>query len=94
MVRPSCKRRARAASRSLSYRGDEALKSHVVDVAFPEHSTELSTLEIPPEILILCYNASWHTNLIPALGRQRQTDLCGFKASLAYIASSRPTKAT
>ena len=29
----------------------------------------------------------WHTHLIPALGRQ--VDLCEFKASLVYIASSK-----
>ena len=28
--------------------------------------------------------------LLPALRRQRQTDLCDFKASLVYIASYRP----
>ena len=32
--------------------------------------------------------------LIPALGRQRQADLCEFKASLVYIVSSRPARAT
>ena len=26
----------------------------------------------------------WHTPLIPALGKQRQTDLCEFEASLVY----------
>ena len=26
----------------------------------------------------------WHTPLIPALGRQRQADLCEFEASLVY----------
>ena len=26
----------------------------------------------------------WHTPLIPALGRQRQADLCEFKDSLVY----------
>ena len=26
----------------------------------------------------------WHTPLIPALGRQRQADLCEFEASLGY----------
>ena len=26
----------------------------------------------------------WHTPLIPALGRQRQVDLCEFEASLVY----------
>ena len=26
----------------------------------------------------------WHTALIPALGRQRQMDLCEFKATLGY----------
>ena len=29
----------------------------------------------------------------PALGRQRQGDLCEFKASLVYIVSSRTAKA-
>ena len=28
----------------------------------------------------------WHTPLIPALGRQRQLDLCEFKASLVFRA--------
>jgi hypothetical protein len=32
--------------------------------------------------------------LIPALGRQRQVDLCEFKASLAYTLSSRTASAT
>ena len=31
----------------------------------------------------------WLTPLIPALRRQRQADLCEFKASLVYRASSR-----
>ena len=32
--------------------------------------------------------------LIPVLGKQRQTDLCEFKASLVYITSSRPARDT
>jgi hypothetical protein len=32
----------------------------------------------------------WCTPLVPALRRQRQADLCEFKANLVYIASSRP----
>ena len=32
--------------------------------------------------------------LIPALGRQRQADLCEFKASLVYSVSSRTARAT
>lgn len=32
--------------------------------------------------------------LIPALGRQKQADLCEFEASLIYIESSRTTRAT
>ena len=32
--------------------------------------------------------------LIPALRRQRQVDLCDFKASLVYIASSRQVRTT
>jgi hypothetical protein len=32
--------------------------------------------------------------LIPVLGRQRQTDLCEFKASLIYRLSSRIARAT
>jgi hypothetical protein len=31
----------------------------------------------------------WPRTLIPALRRQRQVDLCEFKASLVYIVSSR-----
>ena len=31
----------------------------------------------------------WHTPLIPALGRQRQVDICEFKASLVYRVNSR-----
>jgi hypothetical protein len=31
---------------------------------------------------------------MPALGRQRQADLCKFKASLVYKASSRTARAT
>ena len=30
--------------------------------------------------------------LIPTFGRQRQVDICEFKASLAYIANSRTTR--
>ena len=37
----------------------------------------------------------WQTLLIPALGRQRQVDLCEFEANLVYRASSRTgSKAT
>ena len=32
--------------------------------------------------------------LIPALGRQRQADLCEFKASIVYKVSSRTARAT
>ena len=32
--------------------------------------------------------------LIPAFGRQRQVDVCEFKASLVYRVSSRTTRAT
>lgn len=35
-----------------------------------------------------------HALLIPALRRWKQEDLCELKASLAYIASFRITKAT
>jgi hypothetical protein len=31
----------------------------------------------------------WHRPLIPALGRQRQRELCEFKAILVYIVSFR-----
>lgn len=33
--------------------------------------------------------AQWSVPLIPAPGRQRQADLCEFKATLIYILSSR-----
>ena len=36
----------------------------------------------------------WYTSLVPALGRQRQGDLCEFEASLVYRASSRTARAT
>ena len=35
----------------------------------------------------------WCTPLIPALGKQRQVDLCEFEASLVYRASSRTARA-
>jgi hypothetical protein len=35
----------------------------------------------------------WLTPLIPALGRLKQVDLCEFKVSLVYRASSRPARA-
>ena len=36
----------------------------------------------------------WHTPLIPAFRRQRQADLCEFKASLVYkVSSSRTARA-
>ena len=36
----------------------------------------------------------WHMPLIPALGRQRQVELCEFEASLVYRVSSRIARAT
>jgi hypothetical protein len=36
----------------------------------------------------------WCTPLIPALGRQRQVDLCEFEASLLYKVSYRTARAT
>jgi len=36
----------------------------------------------------------WHTPLIPTLGRQRQVNLCEFKASLIYRMNSRAARAT
>jgi hypothetical protein len=36
----------------------------------------------------------WHLPLIPALGRQRQEDLCKFQASLIYIVSFRTARDT
>ena len=42
----------------------------------------------------MCESQAWCTPLSPALRRQRQVDLCEFKASLVYIVSSRTTKAT
>ena len=38
--------------------------------------------------------AWWHVPLISALGRQRQVDLCEFKAIMVYRVISRPAKAT
>ena len=36
----------------------------------------------------------WLTSLILVLGRQRQVDLCEFKASLVYRVSSKTVRAT
>jgi hypothetical protein len=36
----------------------------------------------------------WINPLIPTFGRQRQADLCVFKAILVYIGSSRTARAT
>jgi hypothetical protein len=45
-------------------------------------------------IRIQCLAAQWwHKPLIPALGRQRQSDLCEFEASLVYRVSSRIARA-
>jgi hypothetical protein len=35
----------------------------------------------------------WHTLSVPALGRQRQVDLCELEASLVYKVSSRTARA-
>jgi hypothetical protein len=36
--------------------------------------------------------AQWNTSLIPALGRQRQEDLCEFKERLFYKLNSRTVR--
>ena len=36
----------------------------------------------------------YYAPLIPTLGRQRQVDFCEFEASMVYIVSSRPARAT
>jgi hypothetical protein len=36
----------------------------------------------------------WHSPFIPVLGKQRQADLCEFKASLVYRVSSRTVRIT
>lgn len=38
--------------------------------------------------------AWWRTLLGPALGRQRQADLCKFESSLVYMENSRPARNT
>ena len=40
------------------------------------------------------YRVWWCTRLNPALGRQKQMDLCELQASLIYIENSRPAQAT
>ena len=49
------------------------------------------------KLLLIEKIISWvwcRTPVIPALGRQKQMDLCEFEASLVYIVSSRTAKAT
>ena len=41
---------------------------------------------------LACTGRPWHTSLIPALRRQRQTDLCEFEASLVHKVSSRTAR--
>jgi hypothetical protein len=36
----------------------------------------------------------WCSSLLPALGRQRESDLCEFKASPVYNVNSRTVRAT
>ena len=36
----------------------------------------------------------WHTSLMPALGKQKQVDLCESETSLAYRATSRTARVT
>jgi len=36
--------------------------------------------------------AWWHGPLVPALGGQKQENLCELKASLVYMVSSRPAQ--
>jgi hypothetical protein len=36
----------------------------------------------------------WRLSLIPALGRQRQVDLCGLEGSLIYRMSSKTARTT
>jgi hypothetical protein len=38
--------------------------------------------------------AWWFVSIITSLGRQRQANLCAFKARLVYIVSSMTTRAT
>ena len=50
----------------------------------------LFTSRFSLQLIFLChlniiYSQEWHTPLIPALGRQKQVDLCEFEASLVYI---------
>lgn len=44
--------------------------------------------------ILYIYQAQWFIPLMPALGRQRQEDLCKFEASLIYITSYRTARAT
>ena len=43
--------------------------------------------------LVLFAGQRWCTPLIPALGRQKQVDLCESEASLVYRVSSRTARA-
>jgi hypothetical protein len=51
-------------------------------------------LEISPLKRIIQAGRWWCTPFIPALGRQRQADLCEFDASLVYKVSFRTARAT
>jgi hypothetical protein len=43
--------------------------------------------------MLISGQAWWCTALIPALGRQRQAELCEFEVSLVYRARSRTARA-
>ena len=50
----------------------------------------LCTLAHTQTMAILQAGRGWHTPLIPALRKQRQTDFCDFEASLVYRVPGQP----
>ena len=62
--------------------------------SWTEVRDEIEFLSLSSRLIKIHFRAGrwWNMSLIPALGRQRQADICKFEASLGYRVCSRKTK--
>ena len=60
-----------------------------------EHTFTQHFIHVILDFMHSVSSKAWcYTLLIPALGKQKQTDFCEFKSWLVYIVNSKPAKAT